>query len=138
MAETALYTGGVLAYRITLTEDLKKQLRTGRGQLYEAQLADDGQFEARQLTLEVQQTSVDPRQPFRSVVRPLMQRLTVITRSTLDPKGTVYLVGELWSAESEFGEIIEDGESVVAAELDGVTFKVFRKSSLDAIERSIT
>ena len=67
-----------------------------------------------------------------------MQRLTVIIRSTLDPKGTVYLVGELWSAESEFGEIVEDGESVVAAELDGVTFKVFRKSSLDAIERSIT
>jgi membrane-bound serine protease (ClpP class) len=63
---------------------------------------------------------------------------TGIVRSTLDPKGTVYLAGELWSAESETGEVIGDGESVVAAELDGVTLKVFRESSLDAIERSIT
>ena len=63
---------------------------------------------------------------------------TGVARSRLDPKGTVYLAGELWTAESESGDTIESGESVVAAELDGVTLKVFKESSLDAIERSIT
>ena len=59
-------------------------------------------------------------------------------RSTLDPRGTVYLAGELWTAESETGDTIETGESVVASEIDGVTLKVFRESSLEAIERGIT
>lgn len=63
---------------------------------------------------------------------------TGVVRSTLDPKGTVYLAEELWTAESESGETIASGESVVAAELDGVTLKVIRESSLGAIERSIT
>ena len=63
---------------------------------------------------------------------------TGVVRSTLDPRGTVYLAGELWTAESESGETIETGESVVASELDGVTLKVFKESSLDALERSIT
>ena len=63
---------------------------------------------------------------------------TGVVRSKLDPRGTVYLAGELWTAESESGDIIESGESVVAAELDGVTLKVVSESSLDAIERSIT
>ena len=58
---------------------------------------------------------------------------TGVVRSTLDPTGTVYLAGELWTAESESGETIESGETVVAAELDGVTLKVVRESSLGAI-----
>ena len=58
---------------------------------------------------------------------------TGVVRSTLDPTGTVYLAGELWTAESESGDTIESGESVVAAELDGVTLKVVRESSLGAI-----
>ena len=63
---------------------------------------------------------------------------TGVVRSTLDPKGTVYLVDELWTAESESGETIESGETVVAAELDGVTLKVIRESSLDVLERNIS
>ena len=58
---------------------------------------------------------------------------TGVVRSTLDPTGTVYLAGELWSAESEDGGTIESGETVVAAELDGVTLKVVRESSLGTI-----
>ena len=58
---------------------------------------------------------------------------TGVVRSTLDPTGTVYLAGELWTAESESGDTIESGETVVAAELDGVTLKVVRESSLGAI-----
>ena len=63
---------------------------------------------------------------------------TGAVRSTLDPKGTVFVVGELWTAESESGETIATGEDVVVAELDGVTLKVLKTSSLDALERSIT
>ena len=58
---------------------------------------------------------------------------TGVVRSTLDPTGTVYLAGELWTAESEDGDTIESGETVVAAELDGVTLKVVRESSLGTI-----
>ncbi len=58
---------------------------------------------------------------------------TGVVRSTLDPNGTVYLAGELWTAESESGDTIESGEAVVAAEMDGVTLKVVRESSLGAI-----
>ena len=58
---------------------------------------------------------------------------TGVVRSTLDPTGTVYLAGELWTAESESGDTIETGETIVAAELDGVTLKVVRESSLGAI-----
>jgi membrane-bound serine protease (ClpP class) len=63
---------------------------------------------------------------------------TGVARSTLDPRGTVYLAGELWTAKSESGDTIEVGESIVAAELDGVTLRVYTESSLDAIERRIT
>ena len=58
---------------------------------------------------------------------------TGVVRTTLGPTGTVYLAGELWTAESESGETIESGETVVAAELDGVKLKVVRESSLGAI-----
>ena len=55
-------------------------------------------------------------------------------RSALSPTGTVYAVGELWSAESEFGDTIDSGENVIVSELDGVTLKVFRHSDLDSID----
>ncbi|MCE2456308.1 MAG: nodulation protein NfeD [Dehalococcoidia bacterium] len=58
---------------------------------------------------------------------------TGVVRSTLDPIGTVHLAGELWTAESESGDTIESGETVVAAELDGVKLRVVRESSLGAI-----
>ena len=58
-------------------------------------------------------------------------------RTALDPTGTVQVASELWTAESETGETIESGESVVVAEVDGLTLKVFKESSLEALERSL-
>ena len=63
---------------------------------------------------------------------------TGVVRSTLNPRGTVQVTGEMWTAESESGETIDSGESIVVAELDGVILKVFKSSSLDLLERTIT
>ena len=45
-------------------------------------------------------------------------------RRTLEPRGTVYAAGELWTAESFSGETIEVGESVVVTDMDGVILTV--------------
>ncbi|MXY20257.1 MAG: nodulation protein NfeD [Dehalococcoidia bacterium] len=45
-------------------------------------------------------------------------------RRTLEPRGTVYAAGELWTAESLSGESIEVGESVVVTDMDGVILTV--------------
>ena len=45
-------------------------------------------------------------------------------RRTLEPRGTVYAAGELWTAESLSGETIEVGESVVVTDMDGVILTV--------------
>lgn len=45
-------------------------------------------------------------------------------RRTLEPRGTVYAAGELWTAESLSGESIEIGESVVVTDMDGVILTV--------------
>ena len=45
-------------------------------------------------------------------------------RRILEPRGTVYAAGELWTAESLSGEIIEPGESVVVTDMDGVILTV--------------
>ena len=45
-------------------------------------------------------------------------------RRTLEPRGTVYAAGELWTAESLSGETIELGESVVVTDMDGVILTV--------------
>ena len=62
---------------------------------------------------------------------------TGIVRMALEPKGTVQVASELWTAESDSGEEIESGASVVVAEVDGVTLKVFREDNLKAPRRSI-
>ncbi len=59
-----------------------------------------------------------------------------IVRTTLDPKGTVQVASELWSGEAGNSDTIEEGESVVVAEIDGVMLIVFRATSLEATERS--
>ena len=51
-------------------------------------------------------------------------------RRTLEPRGTVYAAGELWTAESESGEIIESGESVVVTEMEGVILIVRREDEV--------
>ncbi len=45
-------------------------------------------------------------------------------RRILEPRGTVYAAGELWTAESLSGESIEVGESVVVTDMDGVILTV--------------
>ena len=45
-------------------------------------------------------------------------------RRILEPRGTVYVAGELWTAESLSGETIELGESVVVTDMDGVILRV--------------
>ncbi len=58
---------------------------------------------------------------------------TGVVRRTLDPTGMVQAAGELWTAESDSGETIEAGESVIVAEMDGVTLKVYKTSKLNEV-----
>jgi membrane-bound serine protease (ClpP class) len=46
-----------------------------------------------------------------------------VVRSTLNPKGYIFIDGEYWSAEAEDGEI-RPGESVVITEVNGLQLKV--------------
>ena len=55
-----------------------------------------------------------------------------VVRTSLDPKGSVQVESELWSAESDSGETIASGESVVVSEMDGLTLKVFRESVIES------
>ena len=64
------------------------------------------------------------------------RNITVVTRESqivgqvgtvrriLEPRGTVYAAGELWTAESLSGETIEVGESVIVTDMDGVILTV--------------
>lgn len=55
-----------------------------------------------------------------------------VVRTSLDPKGSVQVESELWSAESDSGETIPSGESVIVSEMDGLTLKVFRESVIES------
>lgn len=55
-----------------------------------------------------------------------------VVRTSLDPKGSVQVESELWSAESDSGETIASGEFVVVSEMDGLTLKVFRESVIES------
>ena len=61
-----------------------------------------------------------------------------VVRRDLDPQGTVRVAGELWTAVSESGDTIEIGENIVVADMDGITLKVLKTSSLDVLERGLT
>ncbi len=50
-----------------------------------------------------------------------------VVRTTLEPRGTVYVVGELWTAYSRDGDTIESGESVVVSDVDGVILAVYKE-----------
>ena len=52
------------------------------------------------------------------------QEATVV--SSLDPKGTVRVSGEDWTALSDSGERINKGEKVVVTDAQGLTLKVFK------------
>jgi membrane-bound serine protease (ClpP class) len=49
--------------------------------------------------------------------------VTVVVRETLDPAGTVFYRGDLWTAVSEEGRIAA-GEPVIVRKIDGLTLFV--------------
>ena len=51
-----------------------------------------------------------------------------MTTTTLDPRGTVQVASERWSAVSDSGEPIDEGEEVIVQEVEGVILKVFKAS----------
>ena len=51
---------------------------------------------------------------------------TGVVVTTLDPRGTVRARGESWSAESDSGEHIQQGEEVIVSDVEGLTLKVFK------------
>ncbi len=53
-----------------------------------------------------------------------------VVRRTLEPRGTVYAAGELWTADSESGETIESEESVIVTDMDGVILTVRREDEV--------
>ena len=53
-----------------------------------------------------------------------------VVHTALDPTGTVQVANELWTADSDSGETIHSGESVVVSEVDGVKLKVFKESAI--------
>lgn len=57
---------------------------------------------------------------------------TGFVRNPLFPRGTVQVGGELWTAESDDGELIGRNEFIVVSEIRGLTLIVFRQSVIDA------
>ena len=53
-----------------------------------------------------------------------------VARATTDlnPKGMVHVAGEDWSAMSDSGELIPEGEEVMVLDVEGLTLKVFKES----------
>ena len=58
---------------------------------------------------------------------PVVGQVAIVT-STLSPQGAVHVGGEDWTAVSDSGEPIGEGEQVIVSEADGLTLKVFRSS----------
>ena len=53
---------------------------------------------------------------------------TGVTTTPLDPRGTIQVASERWSAVSDSGEPIPEGEEVIVLEVEGLTLKVFKAS----------
>jgi len=51
---------------------------------------------------------------------------TAVAHTVLDPRGMVYVEGELWTATSEAGKI-EAGEEVVVTKIEGLKLRVAKK-----------
>jgi membrane-bound serine protease (ClpP class) len=54
-----------------------------------------------------------------------------LSTTALDPGGTVRVASEQWTAVSDSGEEIGEGEEVMVVEADGLTLKVFRAPATD-------
>ncbi len=57
-----------------------------------------------------------------------------LATSEIAPRGTVHLAGEYWSAVSDSGEAIPEGEKVMVVETDGVVLKVFKAPISEELE----
>ena len=53
---------------------------------------------------------------------------TGVVSTDLSPRGTVHVAGEQWSAVSDSGEPVPEGEEVIVSEIEGLTLKVFKAS----------
>jgi membrane-bound ClpP family serine protease len=56
---------------------------------------------------------------------------TGYTTTVLEPRGSVKVDGELWSAVSDSGKPIGEGAEVIVSDVDGLTLKVFEVSETD-------
>jgi membrane-bound serine protease (ClpP class) len=63
----------------------------------------------------------------------LVGELATVT-TALDPRGTIRVAGEQWSALSDSGDEIPEGEEVMVLEAEGLTLKVFKAP--DTLESS--
>ncbi len=54
-----------------------------------------------------------------------------VTTTALEPRGTVRVGSELWTAESDDGRPIRTGEKIVVAEIDGITLKVYKTDEIE-------
>ena len=77
------------------------------------------------LILMVRSVLVGRRRGYASTTSPLIGQ-TGMTTSPLDPRGTVQVASERWSAVSDSGEPIDEGEEVIVQEVEGLTLKVFK------------
>ena len=55
---------------------------------------------------------------------------TAVATTALSPGGTIHVGGEDWSAVSDNGEPIGEGERVIVAEAEGLTLRVFKESEI--------
>jgi membrane-bound serine protease (ClpP class) len=60
---------------------------------------------------------------------PIEGQIGTVT-AELSPQGSVHVAGEVWSAVSDDGEPIEKGVSVIVAETEGLTLRVFRETEV--------
>lgn len=58
------------------------------------------------------------------------------TTTDLSPRGTVYVAGEQWTAESDNGEPIPNGKEVIVEAVDGLVLKVFQAAEENLGERT--
>ncbi len=62
---------------------------------------------------------------YRTQTERLLGR-TGYSTTALDPRGSVQVASELWSAVSDSGEHIEKGAEVTVLDVEGLTLKVFK------------
>ncbi len=56
-----------------------------------------------------------------------------IAKTILDPRGTVFIQNELWSAESDNNQTIEKDSNIIVSDIDGLILKVFKTDNDDII-----